>query len=75
MPEDIGIVGYDDTIWAKHINPPLTTIRQPSYDIGKESAKLLINEIKSKESPTIKDIIFQPELVVRESSQEIKMID
>ncbi len=75
VPEDIGIVGYDDTIWAKHINPPLTTIRQPSYDIGKESAKLLINEIKSKESPTIKDIIFQPELVVRESSQEIKMID
>ncbi|UOQ86961.1 LacI family DNA-binding transcriptional regulator [Gracilibacillus salinarum] len=72
VPADIGIVSYDDTIWAKHINPPLTTIKQPSYDIGKEAAKLLINEIRSKEVPTIKNIIFQPELVVRESSEEIE---
>ncbi|MGP4038721.1 LacI family DNA-binding transcriptional regulator [Gracilibacillus sp. D59] len=72
VPAEIGIVGYDDTIWAKHINPPLTTIKQPSYDIGKESARLLIKEIKSKELPTVKNIIFQPELVVRESSKEIE---
>ncbi|WP_239588083.1 LacI family DNA-binding transcriptional regulator [Gracilibacillus alcaliphilus] len=68
VPEDIGIVGYDDTIWAKHIHPPLTTIKQPAYDLGKESAKLLIEQIKSKDTNSVKNIIFQPELVIRESS-------
>ncbi|QGH36105.1 substrate-binding domain-containing protein [Gracilibacillus salitolerans] len=72
VPSEVGIVGYDDTIWSKHIHPPLTTIKQPAYDIGKESAKLLIREIKSKELTTIKNIIFQPELVARESSKEIE---
>ena len=68
IPDDIAVVGYDDTIWSKHVHPPLTTISQPAYDIGKESAKLLISEIKMGKSQAVKNIIFQPELLIRESS-------
>lgn len=71
IPKDISLIGYDETKWAKHLNPPLTTIKQPAYELGKESATLLIEGIQQKGNNSIKNIIFQPELLVRESSTKL----
>lgn len=46
VPEDVGICGYDNWGWASLIPPGITTISQPSYDIGVESAKILLDRIK-----------------------------
>lgn len=47
MPEDIQIIGYDDIPQSGLLFPPLSTIKQPAYDMGKEAAKLLLGIIKN----------------------------
>ncbi|MBM7570202.1 LacI family DNA-binding transcriptional regulator [Aquibacillus albus] len=69
IPEEIAIVSYDETDWAKHLDPSLTTVRQPAYDLGKVSAKLLIDTIQSKKFDPNK-VILQPDLIVRKSSSK-----
>lgn len=50
VPEDISIMGYDDLGLAKMVIPPLTTVRQPLYDIGKIAVEKLIQMIETGES-------------------------
>lgn len=68
VPDDIALIGYDDTVWAKHLNPPLTTIKQPAYEMGVIAAKNLIKKINSKTKRKPKTVVLEPELIVRESS-------
>ncbi|WEV63816.1 LacI family DNA-binding transcriptional regulator [Bifidobacterium sp. ESL0732] len=55
IPEDLSIVGYDDVEFAEALNPSLTTVRQPSYELGESAARLLIGdhaeEVRKKEWP------------------------
>ncbi|MFC0272636.1 LacI family DNA-binding transcriptional regulator [Metabacillus herbersteinensis] len=69
VPEDITLVGYDETIWAKHLNPPLTTVNQPAYEMGSLAAKKLIHLIEAKgvESEIPKVVSLEPSLIIRES--------
>lgn len=67
MPEHIGIVSYDETVWSKHLDPPLTTIMQPGYKMGYLAAKMLIKTIKAKRKPKPETIVLEPELIVRKS--------
>lgn len=67
MPEDIALVGYDETVWSKHLNPPLTTVNQPAYEMGELAAKQLIKRIESKKALKTKCITLEPNLIVRES--------
>ncbi|MBC8248972.1 MAG: LacI family DNA-binding transcriptional regulator, partial [Anaerolineales bacterium] len=64
---DIAVIGFDDIPLAAYFRPTLTTVRQPIYDIGKMLSQMLIKIIKGEE-PAQRQIILQPELVVRESS-------
>ncbi len=66
IPQDIAIVGMTDDIRAELALSPLTTIRQPAYEIGKSAARALIEEIEEKEKPGRK-ITVQTELAVRKS--------
>lgn len=68
VPEDIALIGYDETIWAKHLNPPLTTVRQPAYEMGKIAAKNLIQKINSKTARKPKHVVLEPDLIIRSSS-------
>lgn len=68
VPDDIALIGYDETVWAKHLNPPLTTVRQPAYEMGRIAAKNLIQKISNKTVRKPKHVILQPDLVVRRSS-------
>jgi LacI family transcriptional regulator len=64
---DIAVIGFDDVPLAAYFRPSLTTIRQPIYDIGKMLSQTLIKIINGGELAQ-RQIILQPELVIRESS-------
>ncbi len=71
IPEDIGIVSFDDPQWAAILQPCLTAIRQPSYSVGTIAAQTLISQIHGKsKSDLSEDIILRPELIVRGSCGE-----
>ncbi|WP_420800601.1 substrate-binding domain-containing protein [Polycladidibacter stylochi] len=66
IPKDISVIGYDDIEYASYMSPLLTTIRQPSFDLGMSAAQTLINQLDNKqEMPPIIKLV--PELVIRQS--------
>jgi DNA-binding LacI/PurR family transcriptional regulator len=67
IPADIAVAGYTNEPAAAYVNPGLTTISQPAYQIGEEAATLLIDKINNPEAP-LKNIVLDTELVVRESA-------
>ena len=71
IPEDIGIVCFDDSDWALILEPSITVIRQPVYQLGSTAAELLIKKIEDEE----KNLDYQPtvftlntELIIRNST-------
>ncbi|MDF2959949.1 MAG: transcriptional regulator [Paenibacillus sp.] len=67
IPRDIGIIGYDETVWAQHLHPPLTTVKQPAYEMGVLAAKNVMKRITAKTKLRPKFIVLEPELIVRNS--------
>jgi len=49
IPEDISIVGFSDWQFSSIIEPSLSSVAQPGFEMGQEAAKLLIHEIESEE--------------------------
>ncbi len=72
IPDDIALVGFSDNPTVSLIDPPLTTVRQPAYDIGKTAAALLLEQIhlKSKKFSS-KTITLETELIIRKSTRLI----
>jgi DNA-binding LacI/PurR family transcriptional regulator len=66
IPNDIAIVGFDDMNWSNSLNPPLSAVRQPAYEIGKRAAELLIQRINDPSRSTV-NMILKTELMVRKS--------
>lgn len=66
VPEDLKIIGFDDTYLAALGNPTLTTIRQPVEDMAKQAVNLIIN--KEKGNPMPVRMIFPVELIIRETT-------
>jgi LacI family transcriptional regulator len=67
MPEQLGLVGFDDMPWAPLVRPPLTTVAQPIYELGRETAGLLLRRIAGEAfEPRV--ITLRPTLRVRGSS-------
>jgi LacI family transcriptional regulator len=69
VPEDIAIVGYDDIDFAAAAAVPLSSVRQPRQQIGRTAAQLLLAEAYEREEHKHRQVIFQPELEIRRSSQ------
>jgi LacI family transcriptional regulator len=67
VPGDLAIVGYDDIDLATTASVPLTTIRQPRFELGRVAATLLLDEVGNADH-SHRDVILEAELVVRESS-------
>jgi LacI family transcriptional regulator len=66
VPDDLPIVGFDDTRVAKMIRPRLTTVRVPMASMGAAAVDLLVQRIENPDRPATR-MTLQPELVVRES--------
>lgn len=67
VPEDVAVVGFDDSSAALNCDPPLTTVRQPTEDMAAEMARLLLRQIAHPETP-VSAVVFEPSLVVRRSA-------
>ncbi|HEY0534612.1 MAG TPA: LacI family DNA-binding transcriptional regulator [Actinoplanes sp.] len=67
VPADLSVVGYDDSAFMNYTDPPLTTLRQPIDAMSRAAVTLLTNQITG-DSPTPKELLHDPELVVRHST-------
>ncbi|MFC5203544.1 LacI family DNA-binding transcriptional regulator [Streptomyces kaempferi] len=67
VPDDVAVVGFDDSIVARHTDPPLTSVRQPIEEMGHTMADLLLDEIDQR-GKGHREVILPTELVVRESA-------
>lgn len=66
VPEDVAVVGFEDSVLARHTNPPLTTVRQPVEELGRTMVRIL-TDITRNGAPR-RQVTLPTELVVRESS-------
>ena len=67
IPDEIAVVGFDDPKWTELINPPLTAVAQPTYELGRKAAGLILKRITEPDRPA-ELIILEPEIMIRESS-------
>jgi LacI family transcriptional regulator, repressor for deo operon, udp, cdd, tsx, nupC, and nupG len=67
VPEDVSVVGYDDSAIMTCTDPPLTTVRQPIEAMGQAAVDLLVNQMTGGGVLT-DELLFEPELVVRGST-------
>ncbi len=72
VPEDVSVVGFDDIQSAAYQNPSLTTVRQPLRKMGKIAAETVLRRIRGPKSDgNVKQIVVEPELVIRETTAPI----
>lgn len=69
VPGDISVIGFDDIPLAAYLDPPLTTVRQEPFEIGKAAAGLLIERIELPERPRQHRLV-PAELVTRQSTSQ-----
>ncbi len=67
VPEDVSVVGFDDIPWAKLMDPPLTTVRQPLAAIGAAAVRLLLERMADPQRAA-RQVVLPVELVVRGST-------
>lgn len=68
VPQDVSVVGFDDVQSAAFQNPGLTTVRQPLRTMGTLAAEAMVRRIKELVADPARQILVDPELVVREST-------
>jgi DNA-binding LacI/PurR family transcriptional regulator len=68
VPEDVAVVGFDDSPLSRVTDPPLSTVRQPVEDMGREMAEMLLRLISGADGDTHQSAVLPTELVVRASS-------
>ncbi|MGW5774295.1 LacI family DNA-binding transcriptional regulator [Streptomyces longwoodensis] len=66
VPEDVAVVGFEDSVLARHTDPPLTTVRQPVEELGRTMARILADI--TRHGADRQQITLPTELVVRASS-------
>lgn len=67
IPDEIGLVSFDNPTWAKLVEPALTVIEQPTYEIGRTAAELLIKRIQDP-TRSHREVVLKTKLIVRQSS-------
>ncbi len=68
IPEDIGLIGYDDVAMTQVSRPALSTIAQPIQEMSELGTRMLLNQIKGKEAE--KHYLLQPELRIRDTTAQ-----
>lgn len=67
VPAELAVVGFDDIMPAALVSPPLTTVAQATYRLGARAAELLIDRLEGRWSGPGRQVILEPELVIRSS--------
>jgi LacI family transcriptional regulator, galactose operon repressor len=68
VPGEIAVVGFDDFAWATRLRPALAVVSQPIYDLGRQTAELLLRRIGGEHFPA-RQVVLPTTLKVRGSSQ------
>jgi len=68
VPEDVSVVGFDDTPFAQVLSPQLSTVRQPLEQMATEAVNMLMEWMEKREPPTDRERTFPTELVLRQST-------
>jgi LacI family transcriptional regulator len=66
VPDDVAISGFDDIPLAALVSPALTTLRVPSGQLGRRAVQMIFDHLDGRQTPA--EVIFTPELVVRQST-------
>ncbi|WP_353057413.1 GntR family transcriptional regulator [Neobacillus niacini] len=72
VPEDVSIVGYDDSFLAEATEVKLTSVSHPKMEMGIEAAKWIVSAVEGNSSSYPQSIIYEPELIIRSSTAEVK---
>jgi LacI family transcriptional regulator len=67
IPDDLSVIGFDDSSYSAFFNPPLTTVRQPIEKLGAEVFNTAVAAIEGK-LKSFKHIVIEPELIIRKSA-------
>jgi DNA-binding LacI/PurR family transcriptional regulator len=67
VPQDVSVISFDDPSWAQLVEPALTTIRQPTYELGSAAARMLIDRVARRYVGAPRRIVVEPLLVFRDS--------
>lgn len=67
IPEDVALVGYDDIEFAANWIVPLTTIRQPTVEMGEMAARLLVDHAQARPDHDHQSLVLEPMLIIRDS--------
>ena len=67
LPDDVALVGFDETTWSTLVQPKLTVIAQPTYEIGQTAMDLLLKRIEQPDAPA-RQVILKGQLLARGSS-------
>jgi DNA-binding LacI/PurR family transcriptional regulator len=67
VPGDVAVIGFDDSAVARHMDPPMTSVRQPTEEMGRVMTRLLLDEIADG-GGTHRQVVLATELVVRDSA-------
>jgi DNA-binding LacI/PurR family transcriptional regulator/anti-anti-sigma regulatory factor len=74
IPEDVAVIGFDDTVQAQFVMPPLTSVRQSPAELGRVAIELLLDQIERGIAPP--QITTVPtSLVIRQSSMAVQQIE
>lgn len=69
LPDDVAVIGFDNLPFSKITNPPLSSVSQPMFEMGKIGAELLLESVKKKDFSD-ETIILKSQLVLRQSSHK-----
>jgi DNA-binding LacI/PurR family transcriptional regulator len=71
IPEEISVLGFDDEPHSSYFKPSLSTVSQPTYEMGMLSARILVKRIESdNDLSNLRIESLYPELILRESSRK-----
>jgi LacI family transcriptional regulator len=71
VPEDVSVMGFDDSEWARHASPPLTTMKIYAREMARAAVRRLLERIEGENLPAVRTE-FPIDLVVRKSTGEVK---
>ncbi|XID92785.1 GntR family transcriptional regulator [Paenibacillaceae bacterium WGS1546] len=71
IPDDLSVIGYDDSFLATATEVKLTTIEHPKSALGEKAANLLIDRMEAGVMPANEDLLYPPKLIVRQSAAPI----
>ena len=71
IPEDLSVVGYSDLDFAEYLNPPLTTVHDHPYEMGRQAASIMLQRMQGEvqDNPTVQ--LLPAKLIERGSTQQV----